>query len=217
MQKKYKIVLVKNFKILKVFKAYAYGKCAYAKFNKIKEENQVFYNKKYVNEGDTLKKTTYEVLLLEKVEKKDKIQRKVFNNINQIVEETVIGDWNILTKFEYFFEETFKVYGLKKRLTVPEILNDVILKIVEEVHYFVVVINYLVIYNDNSIEVILCKNVFDAKRLYDFLFNFLREHNMLNLIFLGVAGQSERYKLYDRIEKHAGVNRREIYRNSTRS
>lgn len=212
---KYRIALVKNRKIYKVIQDYKRLKHATNKFNKIKGENQVFYEKKYKN-YNKIQRVTYEVLLLEK-KVGEKNFRKVINGYGEFVDEKITGDWIILKKFHYKEEENFHVYGCNKRLFVPDIISEVILPRITSYYQIVMVFNKIVLYNDEDIEVILCKNIPDAQRLYDFLFDFFLSRGVLNLIFLGKANKKTRSCLYDRIQEHTGLTRKEMYRTSTRS
>lgn len=213
---KYRVALVKNRQLEKVIQDYKTLRHAKNKFNKIFKENQVFYEKKYKN-YKKIERAFYEILLLERVEGKPEF-RKVFNGLGELVEEQVKGSWKILDKFQFKEEETFYVYGLENRFVVPDIITKVITPRINGFYTIVMVFNKIVIYDEESdIEVILCKNIPEAKRLYDFLFEFYFKQGILNLLFLGVADKATRKLLYDRMEEHTGLNRQELYRTSTRS
>jgi hypothetical protein len=212
---KYRIAIVKNRKIYKVIQDYKILKHALNKFNKIKEENQVFYEKKFKN-YKKIQRIVYEILLLEKCEGEKKF-RKVINGFGEFVEEKITGNWIILKKFHQKEEENFHVYGLNRRLFVPDIIAEVIMPRISTYYQIVMVFNKIVLYDDNDIEVILCKNIDEAERLYGFLFNLFLSKGVLNLIFLGKANQKTRSSLYDRIQAHTGLTRKEMYRTSTRS
>jgi hypothetical protein len=212
---KYRVALVRNRKIHKVIKDYKILKHATNKFNKIKGENQVFYEKKYKN-YKKIERVTFEILLLEKTDGEKQL-RKVINGFGDIVKEKVSGNWKILDKFQYKEEEDFHVYGLNRRLIVPDILTEVLLPRINTFYHIIMVFNKIVLYNDSDIEVILCKNIPEAERFYDYLFNFFLSKGFLNLLFLGKADKKTRSSLYDRIQEHTGLTRREMYRTSTRS
>lgn len=213
---KYRVAIVKNRKLFRVIQDYKYFKHASNKFNKIYEENQAFYQKKYIN-SDKIDRVDYEVLLLAKTDGEKKF-RKVFNLYGDKVEEEIVGNWRIVKKFPYKQEETFYVYGFKNRLDVADIISNIITPRLESFYYITMVLNKIVIYNyDDDIEVILCKNLVETKRLYEFIFNFLYHQKILNLVFMGTATRKIRSMLYDRMEVHTGLKRQELYRTSTRS
>ena len=214
-QYKYRIALVKNRKLNKVIQDYKILKHAKNKFNKLFEENQVFYEKKFTN-YKKIERTLYEILLLEKTEGKKKI-RKVFNGLGELVDEEVIGDWSIIDKFVLKEEETFHVYGHNIRMDVGDIFQKLVVPRLSGFYMITYVFNKIVIYNDEDIEIILCKNIEEAKRLHDFLFDFLIKKGFINLMFLGEANKPLRKQLYDRMEEHTGLKRQELYRTSTRS
>lgn len=214
---KYRIAQVNNKKLVKIIRDYKHFSFAKKKFNKLKEENQnILFPKKFVN-TKAIKAIKYEILLLEKVTSEEKTSRMVINDSGRVVEETVIGDWKIISKFSYFFEESFYVYGLKKRLEAVELLENVFGTRLGDVYQCVMVLNKIVLHNDTDIEVILCKNLQDTKRLYDFIVKFFYTRNIHSIMFWGEAKRKDRRELYDRIQKHTGLVRKELYRTSTRS
>lgn len=211
----YRVVLVKNRKISKIIRNYKILGCAKNKFNKIKSENQVFYEKRITNHKK-LYKVVYEILLLKKSSDETTV-RQIYNDSGQLINEKINGGWTILDKFHHKEEESFYVYGLQRRLYVPEIITEVITPRISSFYQIIMVFNKIVIYNSTDIEVVLCKNINEAIRLYDFLFDFYSSKKVLNLIFLGKANKVIRSSLYDRMQKHTGLARQELYRTSTRS
>ena len=215
MDYQYRVVLVRNKKLHKVIGDYKRLKHAQNKFNKIKGHNQVLLPKVFINHKKIIQ-AEYEVLLLEYQEKNES-SRMIQDNLGGIITEKSIGGWKILKNIDYFYEETFYVYGLMKRLNVAEILKEVFVPRYIGFYQVVMVLNKIVIFTENDIEVILTKNLQDCQRLYDYIFDFFKINGFFSLLFLGKANLATRKELYDSIQKHTGLTRKELFRTSTRS
>ena len=213
---KYKIVIVKNKKIKKTIQTYKSLVWAKKRYERELKDNVVVFPKQYVN-TKRIKKVGYEILLVKKTSKKDVIENEVYNDYGFKVKQIIKGGWMILKKDVWLVEETFHVYGLKDRLTVPQILKNIFFSISRDFYYITKVHNKLVIYNDHYIEVILCKNLNETERLHDSLKMFFLEKKLINFIFLGKADHRQRRALYDRMQEHTGLVRQELFRTSTRS
>jgi len=215
-KKKYRVVITKNRELYKIIQEYNFLQHAKNKFNKLNTKNQVLFPKKYIN-YQKLKKTEYELLLLEEISKNTVYSQKKVDKDGRIILETIVGGWKIIQKSPYSDEESFYIYGIKKRLNVAEIMKQILVPRMKDVYQIVMVLNKIVIYNGNDIEVILCKNLKDCKRLYDYLFDFFNDQGIYNLLFLGLATKKMRSTLYNKIQSHTGLTRKELYRTSTRS
>lgn len=211
----YKIVIVKNKKIYKVFKEYRFFKWALNKYTNLVSNNNVHIKKIQVN-TKAIKPVEYELLLLKKTPKNDTISKIVSNEYGNNVKMIIKGGWDIIKKSEWSIEERFFVYGYKKRMDVIDIISNVFKKFTK-FYYVTIVLNKIVIYNDDFIEVILCKNGTDCDRLSYFIKKQMSNFGFINFIFLGVANRKQRVNLYDRMELHTGLKRQELFRTSTRS
>lgn len=209
---KYRIVLVKDGELFKHFCYYKQEYHARKKYNKIISKNQVLYEKRYTIYED-LRKSKKELLLLKKkdLDYKPRYYMNSLGKINEIIEE---GDWEIMESFHWREEETFHVYGLKERLDLPDILKKAFLSR-NKIYEVVMVHNKIVIDDKSDMEVILCKNIPETRRLYDFIFRFLVTQGINNFLFLGTANKGARKLLYDRMQEIMGTTRRELYRKST--
>lgn len=212
----YRVVIVKNNKLHRVIKNYRWITSAKNKFNKLKEERNVLFPRLFTN-YQKIKKSNWELLLLKRKEVDGIGLRKIYNSSGKIITEKSIGDWNIINRTNYCPEETFYVYGLKKRLNVVDLLKIVFLPRITGFYHIVIVLNKIVILNDDDMEVILCKNLCDCSRLYDYMFDILQTQGIYDLLFLGKANKAARSKLYNRIQEHTGLTRKELYRTTTRS
>lgn len=212
----YRVAITKNKKLYKVIKDYKNLKHAKNRFTKFQGENLVLFPKVFFNHKKILKKD-YEILLLRKRTTEDIRFRKFIANNGKVITEEVVGDWVIMKKVDWLQEEEFHVYGLKSRLNVVQLLKQVFVPRMMSMYQIIMVLNKIVVISDSDIEVILCKNIQDCERLYDYLFDFLKKEGIHNLLFLGTASKSTRRAYYDRMQEHTGLTRQELYRTSTRS
>lgn len=211
----YSVVILKNRKIFKVIKNYKSKYFAVKKYELLKDEKQVLYERQVVNCNKILE-SNIELALLVKNDSKQS-ERIIYSESGARIVEKSLGEWKIFLKCNYGDEETFFIYGLKKRLNVLGIFTDIFKPRLESICQILIVLNKIVIKNQDDIEVILCKNVKECHRLYNFLFTKIIEQKFNNFIFLGEANKSTRSSLYDSMEKHMGLKRNELYRTSTRS
>jgi hypothetical protein len=205
----YAILLVKNKKIHRIVQNYGKFYLAEKLFNAMRENNTTVFPSKYrTTKGDeSIYKNTLEILFVRK--KKDGSEfRKIYTGMG-IIEEKVNGDWEIIQKFTLKSEECFKVYGYKRRLNSLEILSNIFLdRLRKAKSYEVYIVNNKIVITDSmdDFNMILCHNVDDAKRLYNFLLEFLTSKNMVLFMFRGIAATDKKKELMDEAIKHLGVS-----------
>ncbi len=205
----YAILLVKNKKIHRIVQNYGKFYLAEKLFNAMRENNTTVFPSKYrTTKGDeSIYKNTLEILFVRK--KKDGSEfRKIYTGMG-IIEEKVNGDWEIIQKFILKSEECFKVYGYKRRLNSLEILSNIFLdRLRKAKSYEVYIVNNKIVITDSmdDFNMILCHNVDDAKRLYNFFLEFLTSKNMVLFMFRGIAATDKKKELMDEAIKHLGVS-----------
>jgi len=205
----YAILLVKNKKIHRIVQNYGKFYLAEKLFNAMRENNTTVFPSKYrTTKGDeSIYKNTLEILFVRK--KKDGSEfRKIYTGMG-IIEEKVNGDWEIIQKFTLKSEECFKVYGYKRRLNSLEILSNIFLdRLRKAKSYEVYIVNNKIVITDSmdDFNMILCHNVDDAKRLYNFFLEFLTSKNMVLFMFRGIAATDKKKELMDEAIKHLGVS-----------
>lgn len=205
----YAILLVKNKKIHRIVQNYGKFYLAEKLFNSMRENNTTVFPSKYrTTKGDeSIYKNTLEILFVRK--KKDGSEfRKIYTGMG-IIEEKVNGDWEIIQKFILKSEECFKVYGYKRRLNSLEILSNIFLdRLRKAKSYEVYIVNNKIVITDSvdDFNMILCHNVDDAKRLYNFFLEFLTSKNMVLFMFRGIAATDKKKELMDEAIKHLGVS-----------
>jgi hypothetical protein len=212
----YAIVLVKNKKVVKVVQNYKQFAAAKNFFTTLKTNNHVVFPERFLASVEMLK-NTFEVLLVKK-KTTDSGFRKIFTGMG-VIEEKVIGDWDIIDKFTYEIEENFKVYGYEQRMTAVDILANIFIDRLKELSPYDVYAfnNKLVITNDEEVIVILCKSEYDSRRLHDFYLKYFLNKKIGIFIFRGILENGKRKReLYIFIEKKLGIPKTWMYRHTVR-
>lgn len=112
-------------------------------------------------------------------------------------------------------EEKFKVYGINKRLTVEGLLKHIFLP---KVHHICMVTSYnnkVLVDDMESIEIILCKNCEDAKRLMDYILIVIPK-NIKGFLFLGEISYRNWKKQKNLLLEKTGINEKTLYRKTSR-
>lgn len=215
-KKDFALVLVKNKKVVKVIQNYKKLSAAKSLFERLKEDNHVVFPEKLAAHEELIKQS-WEVLLIKK-KKTESGFRKIFTGMG-IIEEKVIGDWDIIDKFLFEVEETFKVYGYEQKMTAVDILANIFIdKIKKGETYDVYAFNNkILITNDIEVFVILCKSVYDSSRLHDFFLKYFLNKKIGIFIFRGVLKDSKRKReLYTMVEKKLGIPKTWMYRHTVK-
>jgi hypothetical protein len=110
------------------------------------------------------------------------------------------------------------VFGYKERMDTKKILKLFLLNRTKEdkikqVNY---INNKLLIYQNYDFDIIICKNSYDTKRLYNVLIEFCETNNVNNILFTGSVNKKNRTKTYKRIVEKTGWTINKTYRSSTR-
>ncbi len=215
-KKEYALVLVKKKKIVKVIQNYKKLSAAKILFETLKKDNHVVFPERY-NSTNELVKCAIEVLLIKK-KTSDSGFRKIFTGMG-VIEEKVIGDWDIIDKFPFEVEELFKVYGYEQKMTAADILANIFIERLKKGDPYDVYAfnNKLVITNDKEVIVILCKSEYDSSRLHDFFLKYFLEKKMGIFIFRGVLKDGLRKRqLYTMIEEKLGIPKTWMYRHTVK-
>jgi hypothetical protein len=135
------------------------------------------------------------------------------------VREDDVSGRQIIKHQEFLIEEKFYVYGLKKRLTVMQILEHLLKKFNNNFTLVRMFKNKIVFECGDDIECILTKNTSDCQRLYLFLKTFYTEKKIKGLIFAGkVPNKSKKMKseLIQKLVDFTGLSHYQFKRQSTR-
>ena len=205
----YRIIITQNGKKKKMMHQSNDLKFINNKYFTIKDKNNVLFSKK-TNAYLKTKPVKYELILMKKWENTDPafLDR---DNLGRTIE---IADtdkkWSILYKNEYHYEETFTVFGYSKRLKTTEIIKNIVLKkhtgiIIKQVNY---IYNKLLIHQNTTFDIVLCKCSADAKRLYEIIKEFCNYNKIDNIMFTGSIGERNKTEIYKMIVIKTGWSKK---------
>jgi len=212
----YRIIITANNKKKKIVQKSNDLNTIKKKYFTIKDKNKVLYPKQTSAYLKT-KPVKYEIILMKKWEEGDNpfVGRDMLGRTIEINDTK--KKWSILYKDDYAYEETFTVFGYKKRLNCIEIIKLILMKknktiLIKQVNY---IENKLLIHQDNEFDVVLCKCPTDSKRLYEILREFAEKNKIKHIMFTGSVelGKTETYKM---IVEKTGWKRNKVYRTVTR-
>jgi hypothetical protein len=215
-KKEFALVLVKHKKVVKIIQNYKKLSAAKTLFETLKNDNHVVFPERF-NSTKEVVKCAVEVLLIKK-RKTDSGFRKIFTGMG-VIEEKVIGDWDIVDKFSFEVEEVFKVYGYEQKMTAVDILANIFIERLKKAEPYDVYAfnNKLVITNDKEVIVILCKSESDSRRLHDFFLKYFLDKKLGIFIFRGVLDNGSRKReLYKMIEEKLGIPKTWMYRHTVK-
>ena len=123
----YRIIITANNKKKKILQKSNDLNTIKKKYFKIKDKNKVLYPKQTSAYLKT-KPVKYEIILMKKWGKNDIpfVDRDILGRTIEVKDTT--KKWTILHKDEYYYEETFTVFGQDKRLNCIEIIKLIIMK-----------------------------------------------------------------------------------------
>jgi len=200
---------------------------AIQKFNKILIENKkdVRIPKKVLIKEHYIHEAKYELILLKRRKEDDPKETLIRNEMGQFVPNVATNEkWVIYEKADFYFEETYWVYGFHPRHQRKDfyyILEDILLKGVGKVNYHqkrvMVYKNKLIIEDDNyDFEMVICKTHEDCIRLYNELEKEIIPLKLKSIYWSGFVGDALYGRLIERIMEKTGWDIRKIKRNSTR-
>ena len=186
------------------------------KYFQIKDKNKVLYPKQTSAYLKT-KPIKYELILMKKWESDDTpfVDR---DNLGRTIEiKDINNKWTILHKNEYFYEETFTVFGFDRRLNCKDIIKKILMQkqegiSIKQVNY---VKNKLMIHQDGNFDLILCKCPLDSEKLYNILKKFAENNKVKNILFTGNI-KLDKTEIYKMIVKKTGWDKNKVYRTVTR-
>lgn len=214
----YRIIIVRNNKKKKLLFKGVDKEYAYKKYKNLLKTNRVLFPKKHNNYLKN-KPVKFELLLVKEKEEDD-TKYYIRNETGEPVETTIKSNkWSIMAKSEWLFEETFMVYGHKERMDTKEVIKNILMKEIYKKNT-VKVINYifnkLMIHNNDDFDIITCKCISDAKRLYELLKEYCVKHKFNKILFTGAVRKRSRPEMYERIVKKTGWKIDKLYRTTTR-
>jgi hypothetical protein len=216
----YRIVLVKNKLMKKIFFKGSSYENAIKSFIELRKDNKVDLPQRHMNYKGIIP-IEYEILLLKTRTEFDK-NRIIRDELGRFVEEENNSTkWVILESASYQVEETFYVYGydnIHDRFTVRDIIKKILMKgirVKNTTKEIIVVKNKLIIRGEDF-DFIICKCPDDCLRLHNKLKEVSSKSRMKNLLFLGMASDKTAGDIYDIIKEKTGWNMTKIWRTTTR-
>lgn len=212
----YKLVLYENNNKLKVLYNYTRVKDARYRFNLLTSKGSSL-KKEIIYKDKELVNVSYRLLLTKKRVDGDK-SVSVRDEYGKILED-IMNDPNevVVDISDYEIEEQYTVTGANRKLSAHEILNSVLLnKLSEKNTKQVVILNNKLIIESLVINMVTCKNVSEATRLYNFLRSSCWDNKISNVIFFGVVHKQDKSMWYNKIHEQTGVSYNRLYRKISR-
>jgi len=212
----YEIILTENDKKVKTLYTYNREYDALYRFTNISNKN-ILFPKKQVYKNKVLTEVTYHILLLKKRGEGDKgiiVRDKYGKLLNSFNEDP---EWVVLGRSDYNIEEQFSVTGANRKLNLEEIISHVLLnKLTDKNPKQVVLLNNKVIVEGINLNMITCKDIDEAIRLYNQLRIHCFEKKTKNVIFFGSVPKHNKKPWYKKIHELTGVGYNRLYRSSSR-
>ena len=212
----YEIILTENDKKVKTLYKYSREYDALYRFTNVSNK-QIQYPKKQVYKNKVLTEVVYHILLLKKRGEGDKsiiLRDKYGKLLESFMEDP---EWVVLGRSEYQIEEQFSVTGANRKLNTQEIISYVLLsKLSDKNPKQVVILNNKIVIEGLVINMITCKNVDEAIRLYNYLRVHCFESNVGNIIFFGGVHKKDKSLWYRKINEATGVGYNRLYRKISR-
>lgn len=217
---KYRVILISNGKYKKTLHRCMTRDTAFINFHKLKEKNNVFYPKRFIN-TDGILPVKFEICVIKVTEEGDTF-RVLRDDYGKLYTEQPLGDWTILHSDSYEVEETFWMWGFKSKGSERPTIKEIIKRLVtgayakNMVKQIIVVHNKLLIYNEEQFDLVLCKNTEEAQRLHHTLAKIAKKQKMKSLLFMGTASKAMVGRLYDLIHEKTKWPYTKIRRYTTR-
>ena len=216
----YRVILTKNGEYKKTLHRCKKRTTAFINFNRIKDENNVLFERKFINYNG-IKPVEYGILVVKDTEDTDKF-RMVRDKFGKIVEEKPFGDWTVLNDADYSFEETFWMFGyspLHERKNIVEVMGVLMngLNNPRKTKQIVIINNKLVFYDEDNFDMVICKCKDDARRLHHALAKACSDNGIKALYFMGsITNKKMLGEYYDLIHEHTNWSYTKIWRTTTR-
>ncbi len=212
----YELVLCENNEKIKVLFTYQRRHDALYRF-KVLSKEKISLKKEVIYKEKKLTKVDYKILLFKKKEGDEKsvtIRDEYGKLLESFMNEP---DWVLLDYCDYGIEEYFSVTGANRKLSAQEILRHVLLnKLSDNNTKQVVILNNKIVIEGLVINMITCKNVDEAIRLYNYLRVHCFESNVGNIIFFGGVHKKDKSLWYRKINEATGVGYNRLYRKISR-
>lgn len=184
-------------------------------YQKTIDNNVVYFERTLLNKNNKHKELKFYLYLLKEREDNDE-KVVVRDSLGRLVKEKFKDEkYSIIDRVDFKIEETFFVFGHRERLTFKEIIKKLLMNNTRTKYVFFL-LNKLVIEDYDNMEIIVCKNKKESRKLHDQLFEFFRFNGIKRGIFMNELKKENRKRVYEDIKKKTGWKTPRLYRNSTR-
>lgn len=200
---------------------------AYEKYNAAIEENRknvkyplaiTEYTKKRGKEIRFAKEQKYEIMIIQKIKSGSNSVSYLRDKHGKLTENVIVGDDGshlIIAKDDWYMPETFHVYGyhpFKDRKPFDFILNNIVLNNVskDSIRRVFTFNNKVIIQYDLDFDFVICKNVKEAKRLYDALEKYACDNKYV--FFTGTLSREQSTMMLNKLEEKTGWSRQKCKR-----
>ena len=218
----YKIISCRNGVQNKFIGKYRTIEEAYDVFNDLKTKDRDVIFPSIITGDEKIKNSIDEYILIEKSDSQTSLLR---NEYGKLVEQVVNKEgWAVIDKFRYKREELFWVYGYNSkndRKTFLWIYTNLVMSGIDGYFSFKRVFLYknkLLIRDDSErLEMVLCKDVGDAIRMYNKIEEWVKRDKIKQILFIGDFSEisDRRRKLEDELVKLTGWTKRKIQMKNT--
>lgn len=221
----YQIILLKNNERIETLCTFSLLTSVLIKYNELLEENKkIILPIKKLN-IEKIEDVKYHLCIIKRKDENDLTNPKFKNDFGEFIENIVEDndEWIIFKKEEYFIEEKFWVYGfhpLYDRKNFMFIYNDILKDNIKSKYDFINIYYYknkIIFEGVNTINMVICKDMSDAVRLYCKLDDFAKEDKLKYLAFTGNGGRTKKSAsmTIDKIMSFTNWDRRKIKRSTT--
>jgi hypothetical protein len=212
----YQLVLCENNKNIKVLYTYQRKYDAFYRLNVLSKKN-ISLKKEIVYKDKKLTKVNYRIILLKEKEGDEKsivIRDEYGKLLDNLVPD---NKWVIVGECPFNLEEQYSVSGANRKLSAEEILKNVLLnKLSEKNIKQVLILNNKIIIDSLVLNMVTCKNVDEAIRLYNYLRVFCFDNKTQNVLFFGKIQKTDKKIWYKKINEVTGIDYNRLYRNTSR-
>lgn len=218
----YKIISCRNGVQNKFIGRYRTIEDAYDVFNDLKTKDRDVIFPSIITGDEKIKNSIDEYILIEKSDSQTSLLR---NEYGKLVEQVVDKEgWAVIDKFRYKREELFWVYGYNSkndRKTFLWIYTNLVTSDIDGYFSFKRIFLYknkLLIRDDSErLEMVLCKDVGDAIRMYNKIEEWVKRDKIKQILFIGDFSEisDRRRKLEDELVKLTGWTKRKIQMKNT--
>jgi hypothetical protein len=212
----FQIVLVENYKKIKVLHSYSRETDVKYRFEKLKSQ-VIFFPKTKIYRDKKLTDVNYEILLLKKRTDGDE-NRVIKNDLGKFVEEVSNDpDWVILDSAPYPIEETFNVSGANRKLTAKEIIEHIVIPNKnKKTPKQILMLNNKIVVEGLDLFLVTCKDTDETVRLYNKIRTYCFDNSIVDILFFGSIDKENRKVWYKKIHDRLGIGYNRLYRTNSR-